>query len=227
MKSIRTLHALLALAFLVPSVSHAAIHTIYPTADAYVVSTSPDSNYGSSSWSFLETSRSDTSNRLAYLRFDLPSIPAGESLVGASLRMYQFNGSGTGNGTLAHYVIDDSWNESTMTYNNRPAYSTQVGTNANDGAYRGWSEWVLLLEPAMLADGTLSLLVREAATSGIQAHSFNGKDYSPFDINGLARRPYLSITTAPVPIPGALWLLGSGLLGLAAITRTITRRRTK
>jgi hypothetical protein len=30
-----------------------------------------------------------------------------------------------------------------------------------------------------------------------------------------------------VPIPGALYLLGSGLLGLAAITRTITRRRTK
>lgn len=42
------------------------------------------------------------------------------------------------------------------------------------------------------------------------------------DISGASAVPSLLGTTAPVPIPGAVWLFGSGLLGLAGLAR---RRR--
>lgn len=39
------------------------------------------------------------------------------------------------------------------------------------------------------------------------------------DISGASALPSLLGTTAPVPIPGAVWLFGSGLLGLAGLAR--------
>ena len=40
-----------------------------------------------------------------------------------------------------------------------------------------------------------------------------------FGTGGTDYAPYLSVTVSSIPIPGAVWLLGSGLIGIVGIRR--------
>ena len=91
--------------------------TIEVSADTYVTSYSASSNFGGVS---LEIDRSYDK---IYLRFDLSHITPGMSVLSATLQLTAYNGyayGGDGN-VYTHLVTDDSWDEFTMTWNNRPS----------------------------------------------------------------------------------------------------------
>lgn len=91
--------------------------------------------------------------RETYLKFNLDSIPLG--IISASLRLY-----GTGNTTAnttswqLYNVMDSSWTEYGLTWNNKPAADTLLAVvNGKTGS--GFSEW------------NITDLVRKRAGSGI------------------------------------------------------------
>ena len=105
--------------------SGAGTATLTPVADTYVKSDKPAERFGTKS-----DLKIDTSPVLnVYLRFDV-TVPAGETVTRATLRMYPTSSSNVG--FTVHGVADTTWPETTTSYSNAPAIGAQVGAS---GAY--------------------------------------------------------------------------------------------
>ena len=115
---------------------------LLPAADSYVDSWSPDSNFGTQS--FLEVFR-DYSGRTwdTYVRFDLSSLPSPTVLANSAFSIIFYNGYAYDGDWADHlyFVPDDTWTETGITWNNRPAYNTpELGSWVvwNDNTPRYW-----------------------------------------------------------------------------------------
>ncbi|MEU6315920.1 DNRLRE domain-containing protein [Streptomyces sp. NPDC047014] len=86
--------------------------------DTYANAGAPGTNYGTSGSLAVR----GTSFYASYLRFDLPSAPAGTVLKSAvlSVKTSTMSGAGTTD-TVSVVPVTGSWSESGTTYNNRPA----------------------------------------------------------------------------------------------------------
>jgi hypothetical protein len=69
-----------------------------------------------------------------------------------------------------------------------------------------------LTDLSLLDDGSLEYL--------IQAKGLNAYSRQDFIVDSVS----LKITGSPVPVPAALWLLGSGLVGLAGLRRRYNQK---
>ena len=209
--------------------AHAATYSLNPTADAYVEVYQPDTNFGSSTRLATNATFGGGAIQNTFLRFDLSAIPAGETIKGATLNLYQVTGVGVGlNPVTAYRVGDDSWTESTITWNNQPSAGLFLGSNTDGALYQGWAQWDLFSSgnwnaTADQIDGFLSLVLFEGP-SGNNARQYCSKesDLSSCSALGATGIPFLEITT--IPLPAAAWLFGSGLLGLFGVAR---RKRVK
>lgn len=90
-------------------------------ADTYVASSNPTKNYGSSNRLYTDASPV----RRVYLLFDPQGLSG--TVTDAKLRVYAESGSSVG--YSVHNVPDTSWNESTLTYNNAPAFDPPTGSS--------------------------------------------------------------------------------------------------
>ncbi len=123
-----------------------ATGTFTPVADTYVKATSPSSNYGSAT-----TLRTDASPDLhSYLRFNVQGL--GTPLVRATLRVYASSGNSIGYGVYS--VSDNSWGETTLTYNNAPPVGLVAGSSGRITAAT-WTE--VDVTPLVSGNGLLSL----------------------------------------------------------------------
>jgi len=100
--------------------------TFVPSADAYVDSANPSANYGS-----LTTFRADGSPDVhAYLRFSVQGLTG--TVTRATLRVYA-NSSAT-SGYEIKSVSNNTWVESTITYNNAPVVGSVLGSFGSFGS---------------------------------------------------------------------------------------------
>lgn len=111
-----------------------------PTADAYVDSLLPNTNYGSDPLLWCSDITSPTGYlRNSYLQFDLSAIPASAYVADATLTIYK-NSSNISIGSiyLVCNPVNGGWTEGGITWNNKPGYnSSQQETqeiNLADGA---------------------------------------------------------------------------------------------
>ncbi|HXF35960.1 MAG TPA: DNRLRE domain-containing protein [Actinomycetota bacterium] len=84
------------------------------SADAFVLSTSPSANRG-----LVGSLRIRGDRKVAYVRFDVPPLPEGASVLSATLRV----SAKTGTGGCAVEVLraaSDDWGEATITWANQP-----------------------------------------------------------------------------------------------------------
>ena len=78
----------------------------------------------------------------------------------------------------------------------------------------------LLLERDTDADaGSEVFLVTYDSYADLLSNDFSASSFSQLNINANFSAGGLAATVPPVPIPPALWLFGSGLIGLAGIAR--------
>jgi hypothetical protein len=105
--------------------------TLTPTADAYGNAGAPSTNYGTSS----SLASRGTSGYASYLRFVLPTAPAGKTLTGATLRLTSSSDPTAGSIDVQTFSIAaDTWTESTLTWTGRPAVTGPVlGTLSGAG----------------------------------------------------------------------------------------------
>jgi hypothetical protein len=111
-------------------VTGGAVQTVVlsPIEDTYAVQASPTTNFGTSA---SMNSRGGTSSFVAYLKFTVPAGPAGTSLVGAALSVRTTTDAAAGSAD-PHVVSlsSNSWTETGLTWNLRPAVGTAVGSFA-------------------------------------------------------------------------------------------------
>ncbi|WP_168433265.1 CBM96 family carbohydrate-binding protein [Pontiella sulfatireligans] len=114
-------------------------YILHPVADSYVYSgTRVNNNYGTSTKMEVRGTVGDFT-RDAYLRFNLSSVP-GASVTNAVLRLKVLSeGSTAADVHTAHLVGDDSWGETTITWNNKPAVGTALASDARP-AVDSWIE---------------------------------------------------------------------------------------
>lgn len=97
-----------------------AIANIVSSEDTYVSSSSVGTNYGNAT-----TIQSDGSpKKIGYLKFDLAPL-AGKTLTSVKLRLRVTNSS---LGTKSIKTTPLTWNENSMTYNNRPTLGSTIQT---------------------------------------------------------------------------------------------------
>ncbi|MHB1318960.1 MAG: Kelch repeat-containing protein [Anaerolineae bacterium] len=87
---------------------------LYAEADATVDSVTPSTNYGSATT--LIVSFDSPATRCVLLRFDLGAIPAGATIVQATLTLRAVSSSGASPVTVGLYDISTPWTESTVTW---------------------------------------------------------------------------------------------------------------
>ena len=104
-----------------------------PVGDTYVQDSSPNSNYGGNTQIKLITQITYGYNRNGYMKFNV-DVPG--NIIRAELDLH--NAGGTHNiGVGLHAMSDTSWDENTMTWNNRPVIDGALldTKNVNAGSW--------------------------------------------------------------------------------------------
>ncbi|QRK06269.1 DNRLRE domain-containing protein [Archangium violaceum] len=113
-----------------------------PEADTYVWSGNPATNFGTAGNLVVDPGKGE-----AYLRFNLDGIPAGAQIASVRLETLAYDGYAYyGNGSVrTHLVPDDTWSETAMTWNTRPAVA--------DDILGSWWLWYNNITPKPLQQG--------------------------------------------------------------------------
>ena len=173
-------------------------------------------------------------NRKGYLRFDHSSV--NDPINNASLRLsfVEDNHATFATWTFNVYGLSDghsgeNWLETGITWNNAPANNTSSGGLLGDQALLLGS---FTIDTSVLVAGdivnfsssgltnfiqndtndlaTLILVRQDLTFSNVSFATKEHIDFAP---------PTLALSTTVVPIPSAVWLFGSGLLGLIGVAR--------
>jgi hypothetical protein len=156
--------------------SSASNLTLIPVADSYANSDSPTTNFGTAT-----TFRVDGSPIVrSYLRFEVQGLTGRVSR--ATLRILA--NSAASAGVVANSVSDNSWTESTLTYNNAPPVGNALGSSGAVAA----GVWISMdVTSYITGQGTYNLAL---TTPGSTAISLASRESG-------ANAPQLVIQTSP------------------------------
>jgi len=162
--------------------------SVTPIADTYVNSGSPNSNYGTST-----SLRADASPDLhSYLKFNISNL--NQKLISkAQLFIYATNRSSRG--LDIHFVENNSWDEKTITFNNRPVQGSVIATNgsSNSGVWLAFD-----VTSIVNSEGLFSFSVTTPGSSSISMASRESGANSPYMILDLYRiQPDVESPTTP------------------------------
>jgi hypothetical protein len=153
--------------------------TLTATADSYVSGGATGTNFGTST-----TMRVDNSPvEATYLKFDL-SPYAGRTLVSARLQLRSGGNGSTGTQNVK-LVASDSWTEGGITYTNRPALGTSIGSLGQTATNTSYS--VPLTASALNGD------LGQQLSLGMDANSSDGLELSSKEAGSTAA-PKLVLT---------------------------------
>jgi len=158
--------------------------TLCPTDDAYVDSENPASNYGGTSYLYVETdiwswSSSPPDYMRSYLKFDLSQIPVEPNITttitSANLKLY--SGIYGNSVSVGAYQCSNSWDEDTITWNSTPTTdSAPIDTIlvVHDGT---WYTWDVTGSVQDSINNNISIMLKSERTEyGYESLSFNSKD---------------------------------------------------
>ena len=159
--------------------------TFIPIADARVDANNPAANYGSDTVLKVD----GDPDYETFLRFEVSGLSG--TVSSAKLRMYATDATVNG---PAVYTTGSSWEESTLTFQTKPAMQTLLST-AGAVAANTWVEWDVTA--AVSGDGTVDLAVMPTGSDGTVFWSRNTS-------SNAAYRPQLVVTvetSEPTPPP--------------------------
>jgi len=145
-----------------------------PSADTFVSSTFPRTNYGSSIILVVQSGAN------AYLQFNLSTLPGGVTVSKATLRLYVDAVSRSGNFDV--YQLNSNWNENTLTYSTPPPALGASATGGNPISISSASlNQFLLIDITPLVQGWVSGSITNngvalALTGSSGSFSFDSKE---------------------------------------------------
>jgi large repetitive protein len=117
--------------------SSAGTVTASANIDSWIDQASPNSNFGSDQILKVKRETGSKANR-ALVRFNLPAVPSGCSVTGATLRLYA--GSASTGRTLQALRLNATWAENTVRWTGQPA---TTGAAATTTSVSGWNQWTV------------------------------------------------------------------------------------
>ncbi len=172
--------------------SASASLTITPEADSYVHASYPDTNYGSS----VQLRVDGSPDVRSFLRFTVSGLN-GQTITQATLQIYA-NTSGSA-GLTALTVADNSWGETTITYNNMPPMGGSISSSPAVTA----GTWTSLdVTSYITGEGTYSIGVITPGSTAISLASRESGANSPqlvLTLGGSASLPSATATGASTP----------------------------
>ena len=167
--------------------------TLNPTEDSMVYKSNPTTNYGTNTQ--LAASGSTASPVESFLKFTLPSAPAGTVLSSVVLKVRTSTDSmaGSVNSFPVTVLSGASWSEGTVTWNNRPAgdgvgFGVLSGATATNTAYQLTGD-ASVLSDALGGELTLRIAGNSGDTDNLRLWSQNAATTS--------YRPTLTLTFTP------------------------------
>ncbi len=191
-----------------------------PTADTYVASDRPTTNFGTATILAIDGSPIE----LAYMKFNLSTL-AGKTINSAYLRLKIVNG---GSQATQIYKIADttSWSETGMTYNNRPTASTTI-TSTTGGPDATWMQANVLSAVNAKKGGTLAIRIETSTnTDGLDVKSRETTE-KPTLVVTYSSAPTATPTRAPTPTPTRIPTATPTRLPTATPTRIPTATPTR
>ena len=190
--------------------SKAAIYNLPPTDDSYVYQVNSGDNYNSSS--LLSSTLHYT-----YFKFSLNEIPNTDTIVSAYLELFCYDRDFVQSHVLQYVPDDKGWSQTTIDWNNKPDASADF--QSRSAHHNEDNRWYLYLNvwdyAADLSDDDNLLSLRLKGLSDSKPSYFYSMDaMGEVPSHWL---PCLHLETTPVPIPGAVWLLASGFVGLLTL----------
>ncbi len=145
--------------------------TIIPVMDDTFVrgGSSSGTTFGNNSLIRVKQSSNDQYSRHGLLRFDLNSLTAA-----SSARLYIYGYADDQMDVAVYKINNDNWNEDSVTWNNVPAFSTNVGSLAVQATNQWYSIDITSLVTGEIANGgTLSIGLRDDTDTGLTANFFS------------------------------------------------------
>jgi LysM repeat protein len=165
--------------------------TLVPNEDSYVSSATPNKNHGKTQ----NLLSGDKSKFTTYLKFDLSTLK-GKNITSAKLKLHATD---TSSAPQEIKVVSGSWNESTVTYRNRPRLGATVMTfqaQAADWVTIDFGQFVSTIKAQNL--GVVSFAITSTQADSVEFHSREStlKPYLEF-VETVFSTPQPS--TSPVP----------------------------
>lgn len=179
-----------------------SIATLSPSADATVVQGAPNQNYGTSSdvRTMLYKDEFGTIwRRRFFMKFSMSSLPSGIHIKSAKMFLYLYSSSSHYRWICCHRASSDSWDETTITWNNKPSYASSSTAEVFVGTSSDWYSWDVTND-GVAAYNSSSKLFSECFKDKQETQ---GVPYVPYSINKLFyskdytgdpnKRPYLQV----------------------------------
>ncbi len=150
--------------------------TLNPTDDSFVEMNGGDKNYGSDT--FMYAKKQTDRTRYSFLKFDVADIG---DVSNAKLRIYARAWSGDSI-LYAHGVMDDGWNESSITWNSMPAIDgiAAGATTSKVNLQQYWDIDVTeYIKNESIGDGIASIALQGTNSNTIEIHSKENELYPP------------------------------------------------
>jgi MYXO-CTERM domain-containing protein len=171
-------------------------YDIAPLADAQVASGHATTNYGTSTNIYVQSSSTSAyGDERAWLKFDLSSIPAGSTITGATLQLWNWKSTGASLPVEVRSSNDDSWTETGLTWSNQPALGSVLDTQTlASGTINVTYNWnvTAFVQSQFSGDKTVSLLAKPVSEGSADAtapsYGFDAREYG-------SNAPVLHVTT--------------------------------
>ena len=191
--------------------------TIPAEADAFVVSSNPEVNRGDSTSlgirNQISTSLRIRNNiKISYVRFNVPSLPTSVEVSAATLRVYATKGSNCPLGVEVLGAANETWGETTITWNNQPGATGAVIASSSWTA-AGYIDFDVT--SAVTGAGPVSFVLRQAAGCDLTSDALNSRSDVLRSRQASTNQPQLVLETdAPPPAPACSDGLDSDADGL-------------
>ena len=191
--------------------------TIPAEADAFVVSSNPEVNRGDSTSlgirNQISTSLRIRNNiKISYVRFNVPSLPTSVEVSAATLRVYATKGSNCPLGVEVLRAANETWGETTITWNNQPGATGAVIASSSWTA-AGYIDFDVT--SAVTGAGPVSFVLRQAAGCDLTSDALNSRSDVLRSRQASTNQPQLVLETdAPPPAPACSDGLDSDADGL-------------
>lgn len=125
-----------------PVLSCVSVQTtvLVPDGDAYVCDCKPDSTNPNGGPTHLYFGRYGSCLDRTLISWDVSAIPAGAAVGSAVMRLYCFGFFGSPTGQPSFHLIDEDWDELTVTLNTQPEYGEDPSVTASWPAAGSWFE---------------------------------------------------------------------------------------
>jgi hypothetical protein len=163
--------------------SWAAESVILPADDVYGMQ--QNANTVKNETELKVTSHSGEKNKRSLLKFDLSTIPTECIIDSATLELYLLTPPGSSRVQQLYFVPNDSWTETTLTWNNQPGFTdllatANTGTTANTSIVWGGSLGGKV-GGEYAGDGKISLLIKDSLednSPGAKEASYASKEHA-------------------------------------------------